>query len=47
MNKLLIWLVANAPLHHQIPVRLFQIRYQRAKRVLRTQLLPPAITREV
>lgn len=30
-----------------IPARLFQIRHQRAKRVLRDQLLPPAITREV
>jgi len=47
MNKLLTWLVANAPLRHQIPARLFQIRYQRAMRVLRAQLLPPAITREV
>ncbi len=47
MNKLLTWLVANAPLRYRIPARLFQIRYQRAKRVLRFQLLPPAITREV
>ncbi|PPK72983.1 hypothetical protein B0F87_11529 [Methylobacter tundripaludum] len=47
MNKLLTWLIANAPLRHQIPVRLFQIRYQRAKRVLRAQLLPLALTREV
>ncbi|WP_432741620.1 hypothetical protein ABXJ76_15210 [Methylobacter sp. G7] len=47
MNKLLTWLVANAPLRHKIPVRVFQIRYQRAKRVLRAQLLPPALTREV
>ncbi len=47
MNKLLTWLVANAPLRHQIPARLFQICYQRAKRVLRAQLLPPALTREV
>jgi len=39
--------VANAPLRYQIPARLFQIRYQRAKRVLRPQLLPPALTREV
>ncbi|WP_160171892.1 hypothetical protein [Methylobacter tundripaludum] len=47
MNKLLTWLVANAPLRFQIPARLFQIRYQRAKRVLRAQLLPPVLTREV
>lgn len=47
MNKLLTWLVAKAPLRYQIPARLFQIRYQRAKCVLRAQLLPPALTREV
>ncbi|MDP1657863.1 MAG: hypothetical protein Q8L73_00750 [Methylotenera sp.] len=47
MNKLLSWLVVNAPQHHKIPVRLFQIRYQRAIRVIRALLLPPALTREV
>jgi len=47
MNKLLTWLVANAPLRYPIPARLFQIRYRRTKRVLRTQLLPPALTRKV
>ena len=47
MNKLLTRLVANAPLRYRILARLFQIRYQRAKRVLRAQLLPPALTREV
>jgi hypothetical protein len=47
MNKLLTWLVANAPLRYQIPARLFQIRYQRAIRVIRALLLPPALTREV
>lgn len=45
MNKLLTWLVANTQLRYQSPARLFRIRYQRAKRVLRAQLLPPAITR--
>jgi len=47
MNKLLTWLVANALLRYPIPARLFQISYQRVKRVLRTQLLPPALTLEV
>ncbi|WP_432745825.1 hypothetical protein ABXJ76_07970 [Methylobacter sp. G7] len=47
MHKLLNWLVANAPLHHKIGVRIAQIRYMRYKRVLRTLLLPPALQREV
>ncbi|MFZ2404313.1 MAG: hypothetical protein WAW41_04195 [Methylobacter sp.] len=47
MNKLLSWLLANAPQQHKIPVRLFQIRYQRTIRVIRAQLLPIALTREV
>lgn len=33
MNKLLTWLLSVAPQQHKIPVRLFQIRYQRAKRI--------------
>jgi hypothetical protein len=47
MNKFLSWLLANAPQQYKIPVRLFQIRYQRAIRVSRALLLPPALTREV
>ncbi len=47
MNKLLTWLVANAPQRHHIQIRLFQIRYQRAIRVIRAVLLPPVLTREV
>ncbi|WP_432745740.1 hypothetical protein ABXJ76_07735 [Methylobacter sp. G7] len=47
MNKLLTWLLSVAPAHHKIPVRLFQIRYQRAIRVIRALLLPIALTREV
>lgn len=47
MNTLLSWLLANAPQHHKITIRLFQIRYQRAIRVTRAVLLPPALTREV
>jgi hypothetical protein len=47
MNKFLNWLVGIVPLRHKIPVRLFQIRYQRAIRVTRALLLSPALTREV
>jgi hypothetical protein len=47
MNKLLSWLLANAPQHYKIPVRLFQIRYQRAVRVLRSVLSQPALIWEV
>lgn len=47
MNTLLTWLLSVAPSQHKIPVRLFQIRYQRAIRVSRALLLPPALTREV
>lgn len=46
MNTLLTWLLSVAP-QHKTPVRLFQIRYQRAIRVIRAQLLPLALTREV
>jgi len=47
MNTLLTWLHAHASRRHQIPVRLFQIRYQRMIRVARALLLPPALRREV
>jgi hypothetical protein len=47
MNKLLSWLLANAPQHYKIPVRLFQIRYQRAVRVIRAVLSQPAMIWEV
>ncbi|UOA08626.1 hypothetical protein [Methylobacter sp. S3L5C] len=47
MNTLLTWLLSVASTHHKTPVRLFQIRYQRAIRGIRALLLPPALTREV
>jgi hypothetical protein len=47
MNNLLTWLLSVAPAHHKITVRLFQIRYQRAIRVVRAVLLPPDLTRWV
>jgi len=40
MNKFLNWLVGIVPLRHKITVRIFQIRYLRAKRVSRALLLP-------
>lgn len=43
MNKFLTWLVGVVPLRHKITVRLFQIRYQRAVRIARAVLLPPAL----
>lgn len=47
MNKVLTWLLSVAPEHHKIQVRLFQIRYQRAVRVLRAVLSQPALIWEV
>lgn len=47
MNKLLTWLLAVAPAHHKIQVRLFQIRYQRTVRVMRAVLSQPALIWEV
>jgi hypothetical protein len=45
MNKLLTWLLSVAPARHKI--HLFQIRYQRAVRVLRAVLSQPALIWEV
>lgn len=47
MNKLLTWLLSVAPARHKIQVRLFQIRYQRAVRILRAVLSQPALIWEV
>ena len=47
MNTLLTWLLSVAPARHKIQIRLFQIRYQRAVRVVRSVLSQPALIWEV